>query len=119
MQIDKDKALKELRETYPVQTELYSRLGWIAEADKAIRLLELNPISIYVELFATEEPSMEQVAAQSQHYAVVRECLDEYCPEVVLKNCMLEAFKTFKKVMESQYQAIYSKGKIPERWNKK
>lgn len=118
MQIDKGQQEKELKETYPFQTEIYSRMGWIGEADKAIEMLQLKPLSIYMELFATEEPSLEQVAKQSQHYAVVRECLDDYCPEVVLRDCLLEAFKTFKKVMESQTERILRTNKLPEQWTK-
>lgn len=97
---------EEIKKRYPLQIELYERMSWIGEAERAIKLLQLKPLSIYIDIFGTEEPSLEEAAAKSQHYAAVRQCLDDYCPEVVLRDCLLDAFKTFKKVMESHAERL-------------
>ena len=96
----------EIKKKYPLQTELHERMSWIAEADKAIEMLGLKPLSIYLEMYATEEMSFEPVVKQSHHYITARDCLDDTCPEMILKDCLLDAFRNFKKVMESHAERL-------------
>lgn len=102
MTTDYNKELQELKENYPIQIEMQSRLSWIQEANNALDLLTKKPLSIYLELFATEEPSLEEVAKSSHHYACVRDCLNDTDPEMILRDCLIEAFRQFKIKMVSQ-----------------
>lgn len=97
---------EEIKKKYPLQTELYERMSWIAEADKAIEMLGLKPLTIYLDMYATEEMSFEPVVKQSHHYITARDCLDDTCPEMILKDCLLDAFRNFKKIMESHAERL-------------
>lgn len=89
-------------EPLPHYSELDERRSWIAEADKAIAMLGLKPLTVYIEMYGTDEPSLENDAKQSHHCINARQCLDETCPEIVLKECLLDAFHNFRNIMESQ-----------------
>ena len=97
---------EEIKKKYPLQIELYERMSWIAEADKAIEMLELKPLSIYLEMYATEEMAFEDEAKSTHHYICARDCLDDTDPEMILKDCLLDAFRNFKKVMESHAEQL-------------
>lgn len=97
---------EELKKDFPIQTKLYERLYWIAEADKAIAMLELKPLTIYLDMYETEEMQLEPVVKQSHHYVTARECLDDTDPEMILKECLIDAFTNFKKVMQSHTERL-------------
>ena len=97
---------EEIKKKYPLQIELYERMSWIAEADKAIEMLGLTPLNIYLEMYATSEMAFEDEAKSSHHYICARDCLDDTCPEMILKDCLLDAFRNFKKVMESHAERL-------------
>lgn len=97
---------EEIKKKYPLQIELYERMSWIAEADKAIEMLGLKPLNIYLEMYATSEMAFEDEAKSSHHYICARDCLDDNCPEMILKDCLLDAFRNFKKVMESHAERL-------------
>lgn len=97
---------EEIKKKYPLQIELYERMSWIAEADKAIEMLELTPLSIYLDMYATSCIAFEDEAKRSYHYICARDCLDDTCPEMILKDCLLDAFRNFKKVMESHAERL-------------
>lgn len=96
----------ELKREDPIQIDLNSRLSWIAEADKAIEMLGLKPLSIYLDMYATSCMAFEDEAKRSYHYICVRDCLDDTDPEMILKDCLLDAFRNFKKVMESHAEQL-------------
>lgn len=93
---------EEIKKRYPLQIELYERMSWIAEADKAIEMLGRKPLNIYLEMYATSEMALEG----SHHYICARDCPDDTCPEMILKDCLLDAFRNFKKVMESHAERL-------------
>lgn len=97
---------EETKKRFPLQTELYERMSWIAEADKAIEMLGLKPLTIYLDMYATSCMAFEDEAKRSYHYICVRDCLDDTDPEMILKDCLLDAFRNFKKVMESHAERL-------------
>ncbi len=97
---------EETKKRFPLQTELHERLSWIAEADKAIEMLGLKPLTIYLDMFGTEEDKFEDSSKYSHHVIHARQCLDDTDPEMILKDCLLDAFRNFKKVMESHAEQL-------------
>lgn len=97
---------EETKKRFPLQTELYERMSWIAEADKAIEMLGLKPLTIYLDMFGTEEDKFEDSAKYSHHVIHARQCLDDADPEMILKDCLLDAFRNFKKIMESHAERL-------------
>lgn len=97
---------EELKKDFPIQTELYERQYWIAEADKAIAMLGLKPLTIYLDMFETEVVPFEDESRQSHQRICVRECLDDTDPEMILKECLLDAFHNFRKIMQSHTERL-------------
>ena len=89
------------KELFPIQIGLKERLSWIAEAKGAIKMLELKPLTIYLDMYATEEVPFEDESRQSHQRICVRECLDDTDPEMILRECLTDAFHNFIKVMQS------------------
>lgn len=77
---------------------------WIAEADAAIDMLSHKPISVYLEMFATDEPSLEHEAKNSAHYFSVRDCNTEDDPEFILRNLLKLSFETFRHTLTKKLE---------------